>query len=137
MRCPIHGPSLVLLAGALVLSACTGSDPPAPTEAVPTVSSDLAACPAAGADATAEEALPGLVFPCLGGDVPFTLGDAPGTPTVLNLWAPWCPPCREELPLFQQLHERADGDVRVLGLVERDTAASSVAYAEQVGLGFG
>ncbi len=26
-----------------------------------------------------------------------------GQPLMLNFWATWCPPCREELPLFQQV----------------------------------
>lgn len=31
-----------------------------------------------------------------------TLSDFHGTPLVLNVWASWCPPCVEELPLFQE-----------------------------------
>lgn len=32
-----------------------------------------------------------------------TLADFEGGPLMLNFWATWCPPCREELPLFQQV----------------------------------
>lgn len=125
----------VILAGGLVLSACAGSAEPDTAPTTTAVVSDLAGCPAPGAVAAARDSLPAHEFPCLGGDIPFTVGDAPGTPTVLNLWAPWCPPCRAELPLFQQLHTAAVG-LRVLGLVERDTVASGVAYAHKVGLTF-
>lgn len=31
------------------------------------------------------------------------LHDYLGTPIVLNFWATWCPPCRAELPLFQEI----------------------------------
>jgi cytochrome c biogenesis protein CcmG, thiol:disulfide interchange protein DsbE len=31
------------------------------------------------------------------------LADFRGTPVVLNFWATWCPPCLEELPLFQEI----------------------------------
>jgi thiol-disulfide isomerase/thioredoxin len=31
-----------------------------------------------------------------------SLTDYQGKPTVVNLWATWCPPCRRELPLLQQ-----------------------------------
>ena len=30
---------------------------------------------------------------------------APGRPTVVNFWATWCPPCRTEMPLLQQMAE--------------------------------
>jgi len=29
---------------------------------------------------------------------PFTLEDFKGEPIIVNFWATWCPPCREELP---------------------------------------
>lgn len=31
-----------------------------------------------------------------------TFADLPDRPTIINLWATWCPPCREEMPVFQQ-----------------------------------
>ena len=35
----------------------------------------------------------------------WTLAELEGRPYVLNFWATWCPPCREELPQMQQLAE--------------------------------
>lgn len=32
-----------------------------------------------------------------------------GRPTVVNLWATWCPPCRRELPMFQQAQAAEPG----------------------------
>jgi peroxiredoxin len=29
-----------------------------------------------------------------------------GKPVLLNVWATWCRPCRDEIPELQQLHER-------------------------------
>jgi peroxiredoxin len=34
-----------------------------------------------------------------------TLSEVSGRPVLLNFWATWCPPCRSEMPYFQQIHE--------------------------------
>ena len=48
----------------------------------------------------------------------FKLSDQAGqNALVLNFWYPSCPPCREEMPAFQQAWQKAQGeDVRFLGL---------------------
>ena len=67
-----------------------------------------AGCPPLGQQSTAATALPDLELPCLGsagGSAPaLPLRRLTGTPTVLNLWASWCAPCREELPALARLH---------------------------------
>lgn len=43
---------------------------------------------------------------------------------VLNFWATWCPPCREEMPELSQLHDRyQDKNVLVLGVAIDELAA--------------
>ena len=59
--------------------------------------------------------LPDLTLPCLGGGEEVNLGSLRG-PMVVNLWATWCPPCRKELPIYEQFHERYGDRVAVLGV---------------------
>ncbi|HSJ21901.1 MAG TPA: TlpA disulfide reductase family protein [Nocardioidaceae bacterium] len=81
----------------------------------------IADCPAPDGPAPqAERPLPEVTLACLGGGRDVDLATLRG-PMVVNLWAQWCGPCREELPYYQQLHERAGDRVRVLGVDYQDT----------------
>lgn len=58
-----------------------------------------------------------------------------GTPTVVNLWATWCGPCRRELPLLVEVAGDR-GDLR-LALVSQGESESTVrGYVVQEGLPF-
>ena len=35
-----------------------------------------------------------------------SLKDFKGKVVLINFWATWCPPCREELPLFEKIYEK-------------------------------
>ena len=59
-----------------------------------------------------------------------------GRVVVLNFWATWCPPCKEELPSLQTLHEMGGGDPLVLGVNVRENASRVRRYLEATGLGF-
>ncbi|MBI3777323.1 MAG: TlpA family protein disulfide reductase [Gammaproteobacteria bacterium] len=47
-----------------------------------------------------------------------------GKVIVLNFWATWCPPCREEIPLFTALQKKhQDRDLQVVGVaIDNKTA---------------
>lgn len=45
-----------------------------------------------------------------------TIADLRGTPVLVNMWATWCPPCRNEMPYLQSVHERYDGALRTVGI---------------------
>jgi cytochrome c biogenesis protein CcmG/thiol:disulfide interchange protein DsbE len=131
---------IAAVAAALALAGCTadagppddpfaGSQMPASSVDVDTPAlrrqkhhAGIEPCPVTHpARAPVENGLPGITLPCLGGGRPVHLAGLRGQPTVLNLWASWCTPCREELPVLQEFYERADGKVRMLGVDFEDT----------------
>jgi thiol-disulfide isomerase/thioredoxin len=40
---------------------------------------------------------------------------------VINIWAQWCGPCREEAPYLAELHRKAGGKLKLLGIDYIDT----------------
>ena len=42
---------------------------------------------------------------------PVKLSDMRGKPVVLNFWASWCPPCKAEMPDFDEICKEYDGKV--------------------------
>ena len=48
---------------------------------------------------------PDFTVPGLGGS-PLRLRDFKGQVTILNFWATWCVPCREEMPAMERLYRR-------------------------------
>jgi cytochrome c biogenesis protein CcmG/thiol:disulfide interchange protein DsbE len=52
------------------------------------------------------EQAPELELPKLGGEGTGSLADYRGQVVVLNFWASWCKPCKEESPLLERWHQR-------------------------------
>jgi thiol-disulfide isomerase/thioredoxin len=66
------------------------------------------------------------------------LSELRGHPVVVNQWASWCPPCRDELPFFNQSAKAhaATGDVAFLGLNYLDDRDAAESYLGEVPIAF-
>jgi cytochrome c biogenesis protein CcmG, thiol:disulfide interchange protein DsbE len=127
------------LAVVTLMASCTSGgadDETPPPAASPTAASVLEPCPeqpkepaAGGSD------VPALTFDCPGGGT-LDLTRAPGVPTVVNLWGSWCAPCREELPLMQELADGGVDRIRVLGVISRDGEPQAESFADDAGITF-
>lgn len=57
-----------------------------------------------------------------------------GRTILVNFWATWCPPCREEIPLFMSARERFGGrGFEVVGIAV-DQADAVLAYSDSMGI---
>jgi len=72
-----------------------------------------------------------------GGQV--TLSDLHGQVVVINLWAAWCPPCRAEMPAFENVFQAyKDQGVVILGVnaTIQDDEQSAAAFVQEYNLSF-
>lgn len=56
------------------------------------------------------------------------LGDFRGRPLVVNFWASWCVPCKEEAPVLSAAARSYSGRVQFLGVDIQDTDQAARAY---------
>jgi cytochrome c biogenesis protein CcmG, thiol:disulfide interchange protein DsbE len=122
---------------AILLAGCAGSAAPTPpsessTGAVPTpvATADLAAmkkaagiaeCPRSDPDVAAlPSGLPDVVLPCLGGGRKVRLAGLRGKPMIINVWAQWCGPCREEAPYLAEVANANKSDLMIVGIDHND-----------------
>jgi thiol-disulfide isomerase/thioredoxin len=105
------------LVALITVTGCTRAHDPV---AQPRPESPFAACPATSpVTAPPPDALPAVTLPCFTGGEPVALAGL-GRPAVINLWASWCAPCRDELPALQAFADEAGDRVLVLGVVTDD-----------------
>ena len=124
------GVGLALLLGALLLANVSGyGEARQPGDAAGRASQEAA------------EAVHGFELSDLDGTIRSS-DEWNGKPLLVNFWATWCVPCRAEMPVLMELHEKyADQGFEVIGLAaELDAAGTDpekvATFVEKYGIGY-
>jgi DsbE subfamily thiol:disulfide oxidoreductase len=125
----------LLLAGSLVavgltVAACSTSASYPDRAAAP----DTAPCPRGQGREVSD--LPQLTLDCLTGPGAVEMSHLHGKPEIINVWASWCAPCREEMPMLERAHDRLGGRVQFLGVDVKDSRSAALAFLARHGVGY-
>jgi len=78
-----------------------------------------------------------FTLPTLDGGAEQTLSDYRGQVVVLNFWASWCPPCRDESPLLEDWQRRIAGRGGVvLGIDVQDLTGDAQDFIDEFKLSY-
>ena len=81
------------------------------------------------------ETIPEITLPDRAG-TPRSLSDWKGRPVIINFWATWCGPCREEIPLLNTLRKERSADrLEVIGIAI-DERQAVLKFAKEIGMDY-
>ncbi len=84
---------------------------------------------------SAGRAAPDFELPLLTSEGTLSSEELKGSPVVVNFFASWCAPCREEAPLLQQTWEEyRDQGVTFIGVSIRDAASDAEDFIQEFGI---
>lgn len=74
---------------------------------------------------------PDFELPSLEGQS-ISLSSLQGKPVLLNFWATWCPPCREEMPYLQNIHQKWSGmGLKILAIDVGESSSTAREFIEE------
>lgn len=67
---------------------------------------------------------------------PMAMASLKGQPVVVNFWATWCEPCKEEMPDLQRFAVGPEGKKAQIVGIGIDSAAKMQAFAQKLGISY-
>ena len=114
---PVPGGILLLAALTATATGCALDRPLTPGDRVPDATLEVI-------DPTASSWSPGDRI---------SLSDLEGRPLLIDFWASWCPPCREQHRHVTEVAERYGDRIAVLGVLVDDTPGNALRWMEEQG----
>ena len=84
-----------------------------------------------GAEIAVGDPVPDRELPLLRGGGTESIADHRGHWVLVNLWASWCEPCRDEAPALERFQRRRDAGVTVLGINVQDNSDDALTFLRE------
>jgi peroxiredoxin len=81
---------------------------------------------------------PDFTLPTLAGDE-ITLSELQGQAILVNIWASWCSPCRQEMPAMERIYQEYKDDgfiILAVNAANQDNRKEAVVFVDEYGLSF-
>jgi peroxiredoxin len=124
-RVQMDWPLVAVVALTLLLAGCAGGDSEEPA-------GDAESMNLIG---PASKVAPDFELPDLSGEA-VSLAATAGSVRLIDFWATWCPPCRDEIPMLNELHQTYGGEGLTILAISDEKAEVVREFAEEVGMNY-